>query len=164
MLEKLVHRETPAQREVWRGKLADLREDASSIQRQGEYYDRMVSANVRVQREREELLTRRRRGGRAGGGDAENGIRDMANESNSLSSSQNMVGELIQNGEAQLSNLMMQRRRMTGLKRVVFEIGSKLGMTDQTMKIIQNRDATDGYFVLGGMVLTCFVIYVVWFR
>ena len=91
-------------------------------------------------------------------------MQDLSKESNSLLSSQNMVGEIIHTGRAQLSELVEQRKRMTGIKRVVFEIGNKLGLTNQTMKIIQQRDATDGYFVLGGMVLTCFVIYVVWLR
>lgn len=167
-LETLLHRETPAQREIWKRKILQLREDASSVRSQGEYYERMVGANVRVRREREELLTRRRRGKGGGGGgedgDVENGIRDMSNESNSLISSNTMVGEMLQTGEAQLSSLVSQRRRMTGIKRVVFDIGNKLGLTDQTMKIIQRRDVTDGYFVLGGMVVTCFVMYVVWFR
>ena len=65
MMEQLVHRETPAQREVWKRKILELREDARSIRRQGDQYDRMVHANVRQQKERDELLTRRRsrRGG-----------------------------------------------------------------------------------------------------
>jgi len=160
LLEKLIFNETPVQREVWKRKLLELREDASSIQRQGVYYDQMVNANTKVLREREQLLKRRRRVG----GDAENGLNDLADEANSLSQSQNMVEELLQRGEAQHSSLVSQRRRMTSVKRVVLEIGNKLGLTNQTMQIIQKRDATDAYFVFGGMFLTSCVIYLVWFR
>ena len=60
LMEQLVQRETPAQREVWRRKILELREDAQSIRRQAQYYDRMVNTNLRQQREREDLMRRRR--------------------------------------------------------------------------------------------------------
>ena len=60
IMDKLVLCETPAQREVWRRKIQELREDASAIRRNGEHYDRIANSSVRHQRERDELLTRRR--------------------------------------------------------------------------------------------------------
>ena len=164
IMDQLVQRETPAQREAWRRKILELREEASSLQRQGQYYHRMVSANVRVQKEREELLTRRRRRKGAGSTDAESGMQDLADESESLANSQNMVGELLMSGQAQLNSLYDQRKRMKGVKRTVLNIGNKLGLSNATMKMIEKRDEQDLYLVLGGMVLTSFIIYVVYFR
>jgi len=164
LLEQLLNRETPAQREIWRRKILELREDASSLRRQGEYYSRMVNSNLRVQKEREELLTRRRRRKQEGLGDAENAMQDLAGESTSLSQSQNMVGEMLMSGQAQLNSLIDQKRRMRGVKRMVLNMGNTLGLSNNTMKMIEKRDENDMYLVFGGMFVTCIVIYVVWFR
>ena len=61
IMESLVERETPAQREMWRRKIKELREDAVAIRKQGEYFDRVVSANYRQEQERNQLMARRRR-------------------------------------------------------------------------------------------------------
>ena len=164
IIEQLLSRETPAQREIWRRKILELQEDASSIRRQGEYYHRMVNSNLRVQREREELLTRRRRRKKDGFGDSELGIQDLAEESTSLASSQNMVGELLMSGQAQLNSLIDQRRRMRGAKRMVLNIGNTIGLSNSTMRMIERRDENDVKLVLAGMVLTLLVIYFVWIR
>jgi len=164
LLEQLLSRETPSQREIWRRKILELREDASSVRKQGEYLSRVMNSNLRVQREREELLTRRRRRRDVGVGDAESAMQDLAEESTSLASSQNMVGELLMSGQAQLNSLIDQRQRMRGVKRMVLNIGSTLGMSNKTLKLIEKRDENDMYLVFGGMCITCIVIYIVWFR
>lgn len=164
LLEQLLARETPSQREIWRRKIYELREDASSIRRQGEYYSRMVNSNLTVQMEREELLTRRRRRRDVGMGDAESAMQDLAEESTSLGTSQNLVGDLIMSGQAQLNSLIDQRRRMRGVKKMVLNIGNTLGLSRQTMRMIERRDENDMYLVCTGMLVTCIVIYIVWFR
>jgi len=164
LLEQLLSRETPAQREIWRRKILELREDSSSLRRQGEYYSRMVNSNLRVHREREELLTRRRRRREVGLGNAESEMQDYAEESHSLGSSQNMVGELLMSGQAQLSSLIDQKRRMRGVKRMVLNIGNTIGLSQKTMRMIEKRDANDMYLVFAGMFVTSIVIYIVWFK
>lgn len=163
-LEQLLNRETPAQREIWRRKILELREDASSIRRQGEYHHRMANANVQVQKEREELLTRRRRRRQDGMSGADKEMQDYAEEGASLAASHNMVGELLSSGQAQLNALIDQRRRMRGVKRIVLNIGNSLGLSNQTMRMIEKRNENDMYLVFAGMFVTCIVIYVVWFR
>ncbi len=124
----------------------------------------MVNSNLRVQREREELLTRRRRRREVGLGNAESEMQDYAQESQSLAQSQNMVGELLMSGQAQLSSLIDQRRRMRGVKRMVLNIGNVIGLSQTTMRQIEKRDENDMYLVFAGMFVTCVVIYFVWFR
>jgi len=172
MMEQLVVNETPAQREVWRRKILELREDAASIRRQAQYYDRMVNTNLRQQREREDLMRRRRvrRGGGAdgttGGNDDWNNraVNDLSDEASSLSQSQYMVGDLIGSGEATLGGLRDQREQLRGVNRVLFNIGNKVGLSNSTMRIIERRDITDAYLVFAGMVVTCIVIYFCWFH
>ncbi len=163
ILEQLLHRETPARREMWRRKIMELREEASSIQRQSDYYNRTVNANVRIQKEREELLTRRRRRKNEGPGEHEHTMQNLTNESQSLQNSSNMVGELLVSGQAQLNSLVDQRNRMRNVKRTVLNMGFKLGLSNATMEKIKKIDETDFYLVIAGMIVTLIVIYVVWF-
>ncbi|KAL3932515.1 MAG: hypothetical protein SGBAC_010813 [Bacillariaceae sp.] len=161
IMEKLVLRETPAQREVWRRKIQELREDSVAIRRQGENYDRMVNTSVRHQKERDQLLTRRRQRKQYSGSE-EQDMSNLADEAQSWQQSQYMVNDLIGQGEAQLAGLLEQRGRLGGITRFMGQIGDSLGIADATMKIIERRDTTDAYFVLGGCVVTCIVIYVFW--
>jgi Golgi SNAP receptor complex protein 2 len=161
-MEKLVLRETPAQREVWRRKIQELREDAVGIRRQGENFDRIVNTNVRHQKERDQLLTRRRQRKEYSNKD-EQDLSNLADEAQSWQQSQYMVSDLIGQGEAQLAGLVDQRNRLGGVTRFIGQIGDSLGLSNSTMKIIERRDVTDAYFVFGGCVITSIVIYFVWF-
>jgi len=40
---------------------------------------------------------------------------------------------------------------------------NKLGLSNSLMRIVERRDVTDAYLVLGGMVLTIIVLYLCWF-
>jgi Golgi SNAP receptor complex protein 2 len=163
MMENLALKETPAQREMWKLKILELREDSQSIRRQGEHYDRMVSAGVRQRRERDELLARRRHNRTNGGGGNVDEMQQLAEEADSLANSQGMMNELLASGQANLSNLVGQRSRMRWVNRKMFDIGNKIGLSNSTMRMIEKRDATDAYLVLGGMIVTLLVIYFLYF-
>jgi len=163
MMENLALKETPAQREMWKRKILELREDSQSIRRQGEHYDRMVSAGVRQRRERDELLARRRHNRTNGGGGNVDEMQQLAEEADSLANSQGMMNELLASGQANLSNLVGQRSRMRWVNRKMFDIGNKIGLSNSTMRMIEKRDATDAYLVLSGMIVTLLVIYFLYF-
>jgi Golgi SNAP receptor complex protein 2 len=168
MMENFALRETPAQREMWKRKILELREDAQSIRRQGEHYDRMVSSGVRQRRERDELLARRRNnrtiggGGGGAGADADE-MQQLTEEADSLASSHGMMNELLATGANSLSSLVGQRSRMRWVNKKMLDIGNKIGLSNSTMRMIERRDATDAYFVFGGMVVTLLVIYFLYF-
>lgn len=167
IMEGMLPRETPSQRQVWGMKLRELREEVANLQRQGDYYNCMVMHRSNYDRERNDLLALRRRNRRRGIED--NGTRtteemnDLVEESDSWASSQNMVSELIGSGQASLSSLAEQRQRLKGVKRVIFQITNKLGLSNSLMRIVERRDATDAYLVFGGMILTLIVLYLCWF-
>jgi golgi SNAP receptor complex member 2 len=159
IMEQLVQRETPAQREVWKRKILDLREDAKSFRQMGEEHDRRMNASMRHQRERDELLRRRKHHSNTD----ERDISNLADEVQSLQQSHYMVGDLLASGEASLMGLRGQREKLGGISRTVLNISNRLGLTQSTMRIIERRDITDAYLVLGGMIVTLVVLYVVWF-
>lgn len=162
MMEQLTFREQPAQREVWKRKILELREDARSLRRQGEHFDRMVHANVRQQKERDELLRRRHK--RQEVPTDEQDLNNLADEAQSLQQSTLMVDDLITNGSGALTGLVDQRQKMRGVKNVVMRMGNVLGLTNSTMRIIERRDITDAYLVLAGIIVTCIVIYFCYFH
>ena len=108
-MENLSFKETPAQREMWQRKILELREDAQSIRRQGEHYDRMVSAGIRQRRERDELLSRRRKNRTNNNGDE---MQQLSEEADSLQNSNMQMNDLLASGQASLSSLVAQRSRM----------------------------------------------------
>lgn len=164
-MENLAHRETPAQREMWKRKILELREDAQSIRRQGEHYDRMVSAGIRQRRDRDELLARRRKNRTTnnGGTTEADEMQQLTEEADSLQNSHGMMNELLASGQANLTGLVGQRSRMRWVNRKMLDIGNKIGLSNSTMRMIERRDATDAYLVFGGMVLTLLVIYFLYF-
>ena len=161
LMENLAQRETPASREMWKRKILELREDAQSIRRQGEHFDRMASAGIRQRRERDDLFARRRKN-RSGGAEADE-MQQLTEEADSLANSQGMMNELLASGQANLSSLSSQRQRMRWVNRKMLDIGNKIGLSNSTMRMIERRDATDAYFVFGGMAVTLLVIYFLYF-
>jgi len=163
IMESLVPKELPAQRDVWKRKILELREDAKQLRWQGEDQDRRMHANLRHQREREELLTRRRKPKTFGNNTDEHDMSNLADEGQSLQQSQYMVSELINSGQASLHGLIHQRQGLGRVTNILADMGNRLGLTQSTMRIIERRDITDAYLVFAGMVVTCLVLYVVWF-
>lgn len=163
LMENLAQRETPSQREMWKRKILELREDGISIRRQGEHYDRMVSSGIRQRRERDELLTRRRKQRTHNGGADTNDMQHLTGEADSLASSQGMMSELLASGQANLSSLAGQRQKMRWVNRKMLSIGNKVGLSNSTMRMIERRDATDAYLTFGGMIVTMLVIYFLYF-
>jgi Golgi SNAP receptor complex protein 2 len=122
----------------------------------------MTNTSIRHQKEREELLTRRRQRKQYSNRE-EQDLGNLADEAQSWQQSQYMMSDIIGQGEASLSNLIHQRQRMGGVTRFLGQIGDSLGISNSTMKIVERRDVTDAYFVLGGIIITCIVIYFTWF-
>lgn len=155
VMDQLVLRETPNQRQVWKRKILELREECISLKRQGQHYDRLVNANVRQEKERNELLRRRRKTPT----NNESDLQNLAEEAQSLHQSHLLVDDLLNTGQASLAGLVDQRSRLRGVRRMVVDIGNRLGLTNTTMRIIERRDITDAYLVFAGMIITCIVIY-----
>jgi Golgi SNAP receptor complex protein 2 len=128
IMEQLVLRETPAQREVWKRKIKELREDSIAIRRQGDHYDRIVNTNVRHKKERDELLTRRRQRKEYSSMEGRD-LTNLADEAQSWQQSQYMVSDILANGEASLNSLVEQRQRFSGITRFLGQISDSLGIS-----------------------------------
>ena len=154
VMEDLLLKETTAQRPIWKHKIQELRQEAAQLQQQGQ----QQSQTSQYQRQRDELLRRRRKTPQDN-----DDLTHLAEESHSLESSNYAVMGLISQADASYQELVEQRQRLRGVRKVVFDIGNALGITQSTMRIIERRDITDAYLVAAGMVITLLVLYFVWF-
>ena len=160
-MEELVVRERPGSRQVWKHKIAELRQEAAVLYQEGNRTAEYLQLQQRggnggtlgpYNQDRDELLRRRRR--RRGPADSsredeESELNNLADEGQSLQQSHWMLNDLIAQGEASLSGLVDQRQRLRGVGRVLTDMSSRLGLTQSTMRIIERRDITDAYLVFG---------------
>ena len=87
---------------------------------------------------------------------------DRALEHNSaLQRSNRGVDDLLSQGQTMLETLRDQRTLMKNIRKKVLDISSMLGMSNTVMRLIERRSEGDKYILFGGMVLTCFIMYLV---
>jgi golgi SNAP receptor complex member 2 len=147
-MDQLVLRETPESRAVWKRKIAELRQEVSTMERKQQ--------NAQYQSQRHELLLRRRHFHPQNNNDPNNHnnnhdeLHHLATESQHWQNSTNVVHDLIQTADASYASLRDQRQRLRGVSRVVADMGAALGLTQTTMKIIERRDITDAYLIFAG--------------
>lgn len=81
--------------------------------------------------------------------------------SNSLNNATRGVDDLISHGSGILDNLRSQRVTLKGAHKRLIDIGNTLGLSNTTMRLIEQRARQDGFILIGGMLFTCIVIVLV---
>ncbi|KAH0556605.1 Golgi SNAP receptor complex member 2 [Cotesia glomerata] len=71
------------------------------------------------------------------------------------------IDNLIQHGSGILENLRSQRMTIKGAHRRLIDIGNTLGLSNTTMRLIENRARQDGFILVAGIVLTCIIMTLV---
>lgn len=71
------------------------------------------------------------------------------------------VDDMIATGSNILSSLVNQRSTLKGAQKRLMTIGSTLGLSNHTMKLIERRFVEDRYIMFGGMFVTLLVIALV---
>lgn len=71
------------------------------------------------------------------------------------------VDEMLSTGGNILNSLRNQRDVLKGARNKMMSIGSTLGLSDHTMRLIERRMQEDKYVMLGGMFVTLFIIVLV---
>lgn len=63
-----------------------------------------------------------------------------------------------------LTSLKDQRSKLTGARKRMMDIGSTLGLSNHTMKLIERRVQEDKWVMIVGMVVTLLIIgLIIWF-
>uniref|UniRef100_A0A182M6V1 Golgi SNAP receptor complex member 2 n=1 Tax=Anopheles culicifacies TaxID=139723 RepID=A0A182M6V1_9DIPT len=83
---------------------------------------------------------------------------------NSMQNAHRGVDEMIWTGSNVLDGLRSQRETLKGARKRILDVGNTLGLSNQTMKMIERRLVEDKYVMYGGMFVTtviiCLIIYV----
>ncbi|CAL7943077.1 unnamed protein product [Xylocopa violacea] len=84
-----------------------------------------------------------------------------AQHNSSLRNALHGMDDLLQNGGSILDSLRSQRLTLKGAHKRLIDIGNTLGLSNTTMRLIENRARQDGFILVGGMLFTLLVIVLV---
>ncbi len=161
----MVQKEPPARRQNWKIRVDQLKYDVRHLQSSFQSSQAKMHERERWERERNELLhTKFTTNADAANGNASDTsiLIDRALEHQSgLSRANRGVDDLLNHGQSILENLRDQRTLMKNIRKKMLDISSMLGMSNTVMRLIERRSEGDKYILLGGMVVTCFVMYIV---
>lgn len=79
----------------------------------------------------------------------------------SLRNATHGMDDLIQHGSGILDGLRSQRSTLKGAHKRLVDIGNTLGLSNTTMRLIEQRARQDGLILIAGMVFTCLIIILV---
>lgn len=71
------------------------------------------------------------------------------------------VDDLLNQGSGILENLRSQRITLKGAHKRLIDIANTLGLSNTTMRLIDQRARQDGFVLVGGMIFTCIIIILV---
>lgn len=80
---------------------------------------------------------------------------------NSLQNASQGIDNLIQHGTGILDSLRSQRITLKGAHKRLIDIGNTLGLSNTTMRIIEQRARQDGFILVGGILLICLIILLI---
>ncbi len=121
------------------------------------------AAQEQEERNREQLLQMRFTTNAATNAGSETSILiDRALEHhNALDRSHRGVDDLLAHGGSILESLRDQRNTLKGIQKKMLDVAATLGMSSTVMRLIERRQEGDKYILVGGMVVTCIVMYLV---
>lgn len=79
---------------------------------------------------------------------------------NSMINAHRGVDDMLSTGTNTLENLRSQRERVKGVGKRILDMGNTLGLSNHTMKWIENRISQDAYVLYIGMAVTLLIIFI----
>lgn len=79
----------------------------------------------------------------------------------SLQSAHRGMDELIGSGTSILAGLRDQRVTLKGTHKKILDVANMLGLSNTVMRLIEKRAFQDKFLMLGGMALTCLIMFLV---
>ncbi|XP_062562074.1 probable Golgi SNAP receptor complex member 2 [Armigeres subalbatus] len=80
---------------------------------------------------------------------------------NSMQNAHRGVDEMLWTGSNILDGLRNQRETLKGARKRILDVGNTLGLSNQTMKMIERRLVEDKNVMIGGMIVTLLIIVLV---
>ncbi|KAL1379321.1 hypothetical protein pipiens_014980 [Culex pipiens pipiens] len=159
-LDVLLYKVPAAQRQNAKMRVDQLKYDVRHLQAALKQYQDKKSRRELEQAERENLLNKRF----TANSETSIEIDYSLQHNNSMQNAHRGVDEMLWTGSSVLDGLRSQRETLKGARKRILDVGNTLGLSNQTMKMIERRLVEDKYVMVGGMVVTLLIIVlVVWY-
>ncbi|CAE7038319.1 MEMB12 [Symbiodinium sp. CCMP2592] len=145
-------------RAAWDRKTTRLEEDVSVIQNA---VDKQLGAFYRVKREeenRKKLLGDRKK--KDGPDDETQGL---VRENRSLRDSAAALDEVLEQAGSIFGNLVSQNKVLKNARRKLLDAANSIGVSQSLVNVIDRRQTGDKWLVYGGMALTLFILFSLWY-
>ncbi|KAH0508284.1 Golgi SNAP receptor complex member 2 [Microtus ochrogaster] len=157
-LEILSSKEPPNKRQNAKLRVDQLKYDVQHLQTALRNFQHRRYTREQQERQREELLSRTFT---TNDSDTTIPMDESLQFNSSLQNIHHGMDDLIGGGHSILEGLRAQRLTLKGTQKKILDIANMLGLSNTVMRLIEKRAFQDKYFMIGGMLLTCAVMFLV---
>ncbi|XP_069490258.1 Golgi SNAP receptor complex member 2 isoform X2 [Ambystoma mexicanum] len=157
-LEILSSKEPPNKRQNAKLRVDQLKYDVQHLQTALRNFQHRRYTHEQQEREREELMTRTYTTN-----DSATTIPmdETLQFNSSLHDAHRGMDELLGSGTSILEGLRDQRRTLKGAQKKILDVANMLGLSNTVMRLIEKRAFQDKAIMIGGMVITCVLMFLV---
>uniref|UniRef100_A0A6B2F510 Golgi SNAP receptor complex member 2 n=1 Tax=Bothriechis nubestris TaxID=1766655 RepID=A0A6B2F510_9SAUR len=157
-LEIFCNKEHPNKRQNAKLRVDQLKYDIQHLQTGLRNFQHRRYAREQQERQREELLTRTFT---TNDSDTTIPIDETLQFNESLQNAHRGMDDLIGSGTSILKGLRDQRVTLKGTHKKIMDVANMLGLSNTVMRLIEKRAFQDKYFMIGGMLVTCIIMFLV---
>ncbi|KAJ1136596.1 hypothetical protein NDU88_003011 [Pleurodeles waltl] len=157
-LEILSSKEPPNKRQHAKLRVDQLKYDVQHLQTGLRNFQHRRYAHEQQEREREELMTRTYTTNDSA---TTIPIDETLQFNSSLHNAHRGMDELLGSGTSILEGLRDQRKTLKGAQKKILDVANMLGLSNTVMRLIEKRAFQDKAIMIGGMVVTCVIMFLV---
>lgn len=157
-LDILVNKEPPTRRANAKLRVDQLKYDCQHLQAALRNLQHRRYGREREVRDREELLSRNFRPNEQ---ETTISIDQSIQMNSSLHNAHRGMDDMIGSGSNILTNLRDQRHTLKGAHKRMLDVANTLGLSNTVMRLIERRTFQDKFILVGGMIITCIVMFLV---
>ncbi|KAI1896508.1 hypothetical protein AGOR_G00095500 [Albula goreensis] len=157
-LEILASKEPPNRRQNAKLRVDQLKYDVQHLQTALRNFQHRRYMREAQEREREELMTRTFTTNDA---DTSIPIDETLQFNSSLHNAHRGMDDLLGSGSSILDGLRDQRGTLKGTHKKMLDVANMLGLSNTVMRLIEKRAFQDKFIMMGGMLVTCVVMFLV---
>ncbi|XP_044855834.1 Golgi SNAP receptor complex member 2 isoform X2 [Mauremys mutica] len=157
-LEILSSKEPANKRQNAKLRVDQLKYDVQHLQSALRNFQHRRYSREQQEKQREELLARTFT---ANDSDTTIPIDETLQFNESLQNAHRGMDDLIGSGTSILHGLRDQRMTLKGTHKKILDVANMLGLSNTVMRLIEKRAFQDKYFMIGGMLLSCVIMFLV---
>ncbi|XP_069607433.1 Golgi SNAP receptor complex member 2 isoform X1 [Ranitomeya imitator] len=157
-LEILSSKEPPTKRQNAKLRVDQLKYDVQHLQTGLRNFQHRRYTREQQDKEREELMTRSYTTN-----DSETSIHidETLQFNSSVRNAHQGIDDLLGSGTTILDGLRDQRKTLKGTQKKILDVANMLGLSNTVMRLIEKRAFQDKVIMIGGMLLTCLLMFLV---